>query len=263
MSDNRKLNQIFLNAPQFDMWKQSIIIAYRGSIAHGTYVPNSNPGSIDDKDILGIAIPNKEYTFGLKTFEQFERFEGVWDVLIYDFKKAIRLLKKVNPNILQLLWTPEKHILKMDPCFQELIDIRHAFLSRDAVFNTFAGYANGQLHKMENQAYRGYMGEKRKGLVDKYGFDTKNAQHLIRILRQGKELLVDGVLNVERKDSGELIQIKKGEWSLEKVKREARNLFNEIREAKEHSVLPLKRDDELIELTTINILSNYWGIKNA
>lgn len=260
MGQMRELNRILNTAEQFDMWHQSIILAYRGSIAHGTYMPNSNPNSIDDKDILGIAIPNKEYTFGLKSFEQFERFEGVWDVLIYDFKKAIRLFKKVNPNILQLMWTPEKHILKMDDSFKRLIEIREAFLSTDAVFSTFAGYANGQLHRMTRQAYKGYMGEKRKALVDKFGYDTKNAQHLIRLLRQGSELLLTGELNVERQDAGELIQIKKGEWSLEKVKREADKLFNRIHESKKDSVLPKKRDDELIEKVTIEILTEHWGV---
>lgn len=34
--------------PSIDEW--AILSGYRGSIAHGMYVPNSNPNSIDDKD---------------------------------------------------------------------------------------------------------------------------------------------------------------------------------------------------------------------
>ena len=31
-----------------------IIVGYRGSIAHGMYLANTDPNSIDDKDIMGV-----------------------------------------------------------------------------------------------------------------------------------------------------------------------------------------------------------------
>ena len=219
---------------------------YRGSIAHGTFVPNSNPGSIDDKDVLGIAMPPSRYFWGLKKFEQFEKFEGEWDVLIYDFKKAVNLLMKNNPNILALLWTPEKHILKSTPSYQKLRDNRHIFASK-LVYKTYCGYGHDQLKKMENMAYNGYMGEKRKGLVDKFGYDVKNAQHLIRLLRQGIEFLKTGELVVERPDANELKQIKLGQWKIEKVKAEAVKLFEQIDDALEHSTLPDEVDKDAVD----------------
>ena len=87
----RKLNAILNSCEKFRLWDQLIVLVYRGSIAHGTFVPNSNPGSIDDKDVLGIAMQPNQYFFGLKSFEQFERQDDPWDVLVYDFHKAIRL----------------------------------------------------------------------------------------------------------------------------------------------------------------------------
>lgn len=106
------LQSLLTQNSYFDMYKQCIVLAYRGSKAHGTFIPNSNPGSIDDIDLLGIAIPTEKYIFGLSNFEQYEAFEGVWDILIYDFRKAMRLFKKSNPNILQLLWTHEDYIMQ-------------------------------------------------------------------------------------------------------------------------------------------------------
>ena len=50
----RLLNNILNSAEQFNMWHQSIVLVYRGSIAHNTFIPNSNPDSIDDKDVLEI-----------------------------------------------------------------------------------------------------------------------------------------------------------------------------------------------------------------
>lgn len=39
------------------------------------------------------------------------------------------------------------------------------------------------------------MGEKRKQLVAKHGYDTKNASHLIRLLRMGMEFLTVEEIN--------------------------------------------------------------------
>lgn len=253
----RLLNQILLNAPQFDMWKNSIVLMYRGSIAHGTYVPNSDPHSVDDKDILGIAIPPREQFFGLSQFEQFERMEQYWDVVVYDFRKFIRLLIKSNPNVMQMLWTPDKHVLKSSDEFRILVENRHLFAHK-GIYKSFCGYSRGQLHKMEMMSYNGYMGQKRKALVDKFGYDCKNAQHLIRLLRQGIEFLETGQLIVERPDRGELIQIKHGEWSIEKVKREADVLFSRMEEAYRKSALPEAPDLISIEKLVQKILIEHF-----
>lgn len=249
----RLLNQILNEAPQFNMWTQAIYLGYRGSIAHGTFIPNSNPTSIDDKDIFGIAIPTKEYFFGLKEFEQFERKQEYWDILIYDFRKFIRLLVKANPNVMQALWTPAHHNLKTSWQFEELQKHKHLFAHR-GIYKSFCGYSYGQLHKMENMAYNGYMGEKRKMLVDKFGYDCKNAQHLIRLLRQGIEFLETGELIVERPDKAELIQIKTGQWSIEKVKSKAMELFQIMEQAEKKSPLPEKPDTKAIDKLVQDIL---------
>jgi predicted nucleotidyltransferase len=239
------------------MWNQSIILCYRGSIAHGTFIPNHEPSSIDDKDILGIAIPTEEYFFGLKQFEQFEIKQDYWDVLVYDFKKFIRLLSKANPNVMQALWTPEKHILKTSWQFKMLVENRHLFAHR-GLYKAFCGYSYGQLHKMEHMVYNGYMGEKRKALVDKFGYDCKNASHMIRLLRQGIEFLKTGELEVERQDRSELIQIKTGQWSIERVKKEATRLFKDMELAYLHSQLPDKPNIEAIDRLTQDILTKHF-----
>lgn len=253
----RKLNDILNSSDKFNMWSQAIVLAYRGSIAHGTFIPNGNPCSIDDKDVLGIAMPTPQYFFGLKSFEQFERFVDEWDVLIYDFRKAIRLLMKSNPNILQILWTPEDSILKSTAIYEKLRSNRHLFVHK-GIYKTFCGYSFGQLKKMENMAYNGYMGQKRKGLVDKFGYDTKNAQHLIRLLRQGIEFLETGELIVKRPDAEELKQIKLGGWKIEKVKREADKLFKKMEEAFNNSKLPDGVEAEKIHRLVHEINYEYY-----
>jgi hypothetical protein len=56
-------------------------------------------------------------------------------------------------------------------------------------------------------------------------YDSKNAAHLIRLLRMGIEFLIEGAMYVERADGPELLEIKRGGWTLGKVKAEAERLF--------------------------------------
>jgi len=256
----RNLNKLLSNYSNFNIQQQSIVLAYRGSIAHGTYVPNNNPASIDDKDILGIVMPPRQYFFGLESFEQFEKFEGEWDVLIYDFRKAVRLLLKSNPNILQILWTPDKYILKQTEVYQKLKDNRYLFVHK-GIYKTFCGYSFGQLRKLKSMVYNGYMGQKRKGLVDKFGYDTKSAQHLIRLLRQGIEFLQTGELLVERPDAGELKQIKAGEWTIDKVEQEASKLLKQMEEAFQKSTLPDGCEIEKVHKLVTEINYEYYMSK--
>lgn len=231
------------NRPIIKNW--CILLGYRGSISHGTYKPNSDPNSIDDKDAMGICIPPFDYYYGLDTHQIHrgtkEIKEGEWDIVVYEHRKALKLLEKGNPNILSLLWLEPQYYLKITEAGQMLLDNRHLFVGKH-IYHSYVGYANGQLHRMTHAACKGYMGEKRKRLVEKYGFDTKNASHLIRILRMGIEFLVDGELHVLRNDAQQLLEIKAGEWSLEKVKAEAEKLFIEARAAYIKCQLPVKSD---------------------
>jgi predicted nucleotidyltransferase len=243
----------------FDLESSCIILGYRGSIAHGTYVPQEDPNSIDDKDIMAVNIPPVPYYLGLQQYEGTEFFEGVWDTVIYELRKYVRLLLKCNPNVLSLMWLEPQDYIYIHPVGKKLIDSRKLFVSKQA-FHSFVGYANGQLHRMTHQAYSGYMGAKRKGLVDKFGYDTKNAAHLVRLLRMGIEFLTEGELYVKRKDSAELLEIKRGEWSLEKVKKVADDLFKLAHEAYVRSPLPNKPEEETIHKLLIDLIAEYHGI---
>jgi len=133
---------------------------------------------------MGICVPPKRYFYGLKEFEQFEKFVVEWDVVIYSLKKFVKLLFKNNPNVVSLLWLKDEHYIKKTIYGERIIKNRDIFSCKVA-YKTFCGYAKDQLHRMTHGAYQGYMGDKRKKLVSKYGYDCKNAAHLIRLLNMG------------------------------------------------------------------------------
>lgn len=230
-----------------------ILEGYRGSISHGVYIKNH----IDDKDIFGIFIPPKECVLGLDQWDMYEHKEGDLDILYYSLKKFMYLALKGNPNVLGLLWLDPTHYIQKTSLGKILIGNRDIFVGKH-VYHSFVGYAYGQLRRMTHYKFNGYMGEKRKQLVDKFGYDTKNASHLIRILKMGIEFLVEGKLHVLREDSQQLLAIKLGEWTLEKVQDEANNLFKLAHESYIKSTLPTEPNYERANNLLIALTETFW-----
>jgi len=240
-----------------------ILLGYRGSIVHNMYVPNTDPNSIDDIDLMGVYMAPEDHYIGMnKTKETMEKFLGQWDVVNYEFKKFVSLLLKSNPNVLSLLWIRDNHYIDRHGYGKLLIENRDLFVSKKA-YHSFTGYAYSQLKRMTHLATEGYMGKKRKALVEKYGYDCKNAAHCIRLLKMGMEFLIEGRLNVFREDASWLLEIKRGGWSLEDVKAEAKKLFGLTDEAYVRSSLPNEPDYYKVNELVKDILSDYLKIKRG
>ena len=186
-------------------------------------------------------VPSIEHYYGLRKFGRqgtkvVQRDE--WDITMHEVRKFISLCAKGNPNVLSALWVDENDVVLISDAGEHLRAYRDLFSTKKA-YNAFAGYAASQLERMERVgAYQGYMGAKRKVLVDRFGFDPANASHLIRLLRMGIEFLESGEMIVHRPDAMELLAIKRGEWSLERVKAHAEDLFAQAKVARDKSTLP-------------------------
>src|SRR4029453_2159553 len=92
-----------------------ISLCWRGSVAHGMYVPKSDPDSIDDKDVMGVYIGPLEHYLGFGRTDVYEKWEGEWDCVFYELRKFIGLLLNCNPNVLSLLWVKPNGIIFEDP----------------------------------------------------------------------------------------------------------------------------------------------------
>lgn len=233
-----------------------IVLAQAGSNAHGTVIDpgvlgKDNTHQTDDVDYLGAYWPPLHKMLGLDRQDSWvERFDEL-DVTTYSVDKLIRLLLKANPNIMGLLWTPAHLIVHRTETFNLLVDYRELFLAKKPIYNAFKGYAHDQLRKMTaGQLYQGYMGEKRRALVETYGYDIKNAAHLIRLLHMCIEVLNDGVFYVDRTahDADQLMAIKRGEVELREIQESAKRLFEFADIAYQNSPLPELMDREKIDI---------------
>lgn len=161
----------------FDVDAQTIFLTLTGSHAYGT----AQSGS--DVDVRGCCVAPLRVRLSFRThFEQFAWLPGSAsgepplgpvfaeamvrarshpsagpsllaaaappDVVIYDLAKLVGLCVQANPNMLELLFVDEREILYTTPLWERLRAHRVAFLSQK-VRHTFAGYAKGQLKRIQ------------------------------------------------------------------------------------------------------------------
>lgn len=115
-----------------------------------------------------------------------------------------------------------------------------------------------RLRSLRAKYHAAYMGEKRRSLVVRHGYDTKNAAHLIRLLAMCEEFLRDGVLRVYRTHDVEMLRaIKRGEWALDDVKALAEEMFFRVKVARDGSPLPEKVDHDAVSDLVASIADAY------
>ncbi|HUE81182.1 MAG TPA: nucleotidyltransferase domain-containing protein [Pyrinomonadaceae bacterium] len=124
-----------------------ISLCWRGSVAHGMYVPKSDPESIDDKDVMGVYVGPREHYLGFGRKEVYETWEGEWDCVFYELRKFIRLLLNCNPNVLSLLWLKPNQVIYESPLGKRLRENRDIFVTKKA-YHSFSGYAHDQFKRM-------------------------------------------------------------------------------------------------------------------
>lgn len=125
----------------------TVFLAYRGSEAHGTTLPPEDEFGTDDVDLIGAFFHPIEHYLGFGRRDSFEEWVGHYDIVEYEIRKLITLLLKSNPNVLSVLWLSPGSVLVSSPAYERLVENRDVFASK-AVYDSFCGYATGQLRRM-------------------------------------------------------------------------------------------------------------------
>lgn len=158
---------------------------------------------------------------------------------------------------------PEEATKKELKLIEDEISFREGRTVNDPMFKHEAyesfSLNNLRAHRNALKGQTGYMGAKRKALVEKHGFDAKNAAHTIRLLRMGVEFLQTGELQVWRDDAAELLEIKRGGWPLERIEDETERLFKIAGEEHEKSKLPERPDRGYAEKLLVELIRDHHG----
>ena len=127
----------------FDIDRHTIFKTLTGSRVYGTSEEDS------DYDYRGVCIPPLQYWFGYASrFEQYTPSDV--DVVIYGLAKFLHLAAQNNPNIIELMWIPEKHwVVSGNGYWERLVEHRDWFLSKKC-YHSFHGYAHAQLRRMRS-----------------------------------------------------------------------------------------------------------------
>jgi hypothetical protein len=167
--------------------------------------------------------------------------------MCYSLRRWAGLTARGNPTILHSLFTDST---ASRPEWSEIIAQRELFLARNHA-KKYHGYAEAQMKRMSGLRGRGKHGQ-RPEIIEKFGFDTKAAMHTLRLLIEGIELMKEHRVTLPRtnKERELLLEVRRGEWSEERVIRHATRLFSELEQTAARSSLPesvdLKRISDLV-----------------
>lgn len=241
-----------------------------GSVAYGV----SNDQS--DCDVYGFAIPPRDHLFphlngfvlGFdelpETFQQFQQHKIIdaqarggkgreYDLTIYSIAKYFRLLVDGNPNIVDSLFVPRRCVLYSTSIGERIREQRQLFLHKGC-WPTFKGYAYTQMHKMRSTERQG----KRKAVVEAYGYDLKFAYHVVRLLNEIEQILVEGTLELDR-NSDQLKAIRRGDWTREQVEQYFHEKERSLELSYAKSALPVKADGRKIKSLLLECLEQHYG----
>jgi len=195
-----------------------------GSVAYGVSSDTS------DMDVYGWVIPPRDEVFPhlrgeilgfgkpSKRFEVYQEHHLIdgdalggkgrsYDLTIFGIVKFFALAMENNPNVLDSLFTNTECVLHSTRVGNLVRDNRRRFLHKGA-WAKFKGYAYSQLHKIAIKEPVGARAE----LVAAHGYDTKFAYHVVRLIGEVEQILVEQDVDLQR-DRELLKAIRRGEWT--------------------------------------------------
>lgn len=245
----------------------TILRVRTGSGVHGVSTGSS------DLDEVGVCIEPPEYVVGLKQFEQYtyrtaadrtgkpdaRSQAGDLDLTVYSLRKYMRLALNGNPSIIETLFTPDEHVIQRNWLGAELQAMATSIVSKEAI-PRYIGYLLAQKRSLESHDGKG-RDVTRPELIERYGFDTKFAGHMIRLGMQGIEVAMDGRITLPMPAyAAKLVtDIRTGTYTMDQTLRMASAYLDTLRELETASGLPDHPDRDAMDQWLIRAYTKTWG----
>jgi predicted nucleotidyltransferase len=232
-----------------------------------------------DKDFYGFAIPPKEDVFPhlrgeipgfgnqINRFEQWQEHHVEdkdrgceYDFSVYSIIKFFQLCMDNNPNMVDSLFVPQRCVVHCTQIGNLVRENRKIFLHKGC-WHKFKGYAYSNLHKCDIKNPQ--PGSKRAKNIEEFGMDTKYLYHVVRLLLEVEQILVEQDLDLER--NREILKaIRRGEWTVEAIKDFFSSKEKILEEVYHTSSLPYSSDENKIKQLLLDCLEEYYGsLKDA
>lgn len=119
-------------------------------------------------------------------------------------------------------------------------------------------YLSAKQHWDQYQNWQKTRNKKRSELEAKYGYDTKHASHLVRLMRMCEEILLGKGVIVKRPDAEELLAIKtQGIWSYDELVEWAEKQDAKMDDLYEKSTLPHSPDLKKLDELCVSLVDEY------
>jgi len=267
-STGERLTKLGLINPPAFVVSNTMYETIMGSVAYGV------SDDLSDFDTLGFAIPPKDMLFPHLAGEiqgfgrQKKRFMGYqqhhvkdvstgreYDLNIYNISTYFHLCMECNPNMVDSLFTPTNCVLHCTKVGNMVRDNRKIFLHKGA-WHKFKGYAYSQLHSMDSKNPE--PGSKRSIIRERYGYDVKFAYHVVRLIGEVEQILVEGDIDLQR-NREQLKAIRRGEVPVEDIRAYFSEKEKSLEKLYHESKLPYSPDEKAIRTLLMNCLEEHYG----
>lgn len=155
--------------------------------------------SADQRMAAMAAVQKKLDRWNLKALED---LEPATRIAIMNGVTEVLTEMKIGSD--ETLWMSAARYLGMDSNFIEILDYERRYISARKEWDSY-------------QEWKKNRNPDRAALEEKYGYDSKHAMHLVRLVRMCGEILDTGKVIVKRPDRDELLAIRNGAWSYEQL----------------------------------------------
>ena len=131
-----------------------------------------------------------------------------------------------------------------DANFLDMLDREHKYTQKRREWDNYQQWCSGR-------------NEARSVLERKHGYDTKNAMHLVRLMRMCEEILRDGIVLVRRPDAEQLLDIRCGAWSYPQLMAWAHEKFASLASIAATSRLPNSPDRTAINALCVELMRRH------
>lgn len=134
-----------------------------------------------------------------------------------------------------------------------------------SVYQRERAYHNAFREWKQYENWRATRNPARAALEAKFGYDTKHAMHLVRLMRMCREVLTTGQVVVRRPDREELLAVRAGAWSYDTLIEWAEEQDKEFEQLYVEGVVlpkvpPIQKLDELCEELVADFLQMKKGV---
>jgi len=232
-------------------------------------------GDASDVDIYGFCIPPKDLVFPhlageiagfgepQPRFDQWQQHhvrppdgrDTTYDFQVFSIVRFFHLCMECNPNIIDSLFTPRRCVMHSTQIGEAVRDARKLFLHKGA-WHRFRGYAYAQMGKIRGRVNAA--NPARAESIARHGYDVKFAYHVVRLLDEAEQILVEGDLDLER-NREQLKSIRRGEWTLDTLTAHFDAKERALEAAYASSRLPAGPDEAGIKALLLSCLEMHYG----